>query len=159
MHKYVFAMRALRLDQLQTFADIAQLGSFSAAAQRLNLTQPAISLQIKQLERRLGIRIIERIGRRAHLTAAGHDLLAHVHRIRAAVDGAVSAMAEYREKGTGRVRLGTGATACIYLLPPVLRELRRRLPGLQIVVSTGNTPDILKALEANAIDVALVTLP
>jgi DNA-binding transcriptional LysR family regulator len=57
------------------------------------------------------------------------------------------------------VRLGTGATACIYLLPPILRDLRQRLPALDIVVSTGNSPDILRALEENRIDVGFVTLP
>ena len=59
----------------------------------------------------------------------------------------------------GRVRLGTGATACIYLLPKVLRDLRQSFPALDIVVSTGNTPDMLRAIEENRIDVALVTLP
>jgi DNA-binding transcriptional LysR family regulator len=59
----------------------------------------------------------------------------------------------------GSVRLGTGATACIYLLPPALRDLRQRLPALEIVVSTGNTPDMLHAIEENRIDAGLVTLP
>src|SRR5205085_4786206 len=56
-------------------------------------------------------------------------------------------------------RIGTGATACIYLLPPMLRDLRRRCPRLEIVVRTGNTPEILGELADNALDVALVTLP
>ena len=64
-----------------------------------------------------------------------------------------------RIRGSGRLRLGTGATACIYLLPPVLRALRQKFPALEIVVSTGNSPEIVAALEANSIDVALVTLP
>lgn len=152
-------MRRLSLDHLQTFADVVELGSFSAAARRLNLTQPAVSLQIKQLEGRLGVRLIERVGRRAHATAAGRDLLTHVHQVDAAVAGALAAVADHREGGSGRLRLGTGATACIYLLPPVLRALRQKFPALEIVVSTGNSPDIVAALEANAIDVALVTLP
>jgi DNA-binding transcriptional LysR family regulator len=152
-------MRELSLDHLQTFADVVELGSFSAAARRLNLTQPAISLQVKQLEARLGVRLIDRVGRRAHPTAAGRDLLGHVRRVREAVAGAVDAMVFHREGSIGRVRLGTGATACIYLLPDLLRALRDKFPSLEIVVSTGNTPDILKSLEQNAIDVALVTLP
>jgi DNA-binding transcriptional LysR family regulator len=152
-------MRQLSLDHLQTFADVVKLGSFSAAARRLNLTQPAVSLQIKQLESRLGVRLIERIGRRAHPTAAGRDLLAHVQHVDAAVAGALAAVADHREGGSGRLRLGAGATACIYLLPPVLRALRQKLPALEIVVSTGNSPEILAALESNTVDVALVTLP
>jgi DNA-binding transcriptional LysR family regulator len=152
-------MRRLSLDHLHTFADVVELGSFSAAARRLNLTQPAVSLHIKQLEARLGVRLIERIGRRAHPTAAGRDLIGHVQRVDAAVAGALDAVADHRDGGSGRLRLGTGATACIYLLPPVLRALRQKFPALEIVVSTGNTPGILAALEDNAIDVALVTLP
>ena len=58
-------MRGVNLDQLEAFAAVVELGSFSAAAARLNLTQPAISFQIRQLERRLGIRLVERVGRRA----------------------------------------------------------------------------------------------
>ena len=152
-------MRGLNLDHLRTFASVIELGGFSAAAQRLNLTQPAVSLQIRQLEQRLGVRLVERIGRRATATAAGQDLLDHVQRIEAAVAGAVDAMAYHATGTVGRVRIGTGGTACIYLLPPILRDLRQRHPTLEIVVSTGNTPDMLKAIEANSIDVGLVTLP
>jgi DNA-binding transcriptional LysR family regulator len=152
-------MRALSLDQLQAFADVVELGSFSAAARRLSLTQPAVSLQIRQLERRLGVRLIERVGRTAQATAAGHDLLLHVRQIDGAVAAAIDAMVRHRASGVGRVRLGTGATACIYLLPPILRDLRSRLPALEIIVSTGNSSDVLKAIEANTIDIGLVTLP
>ncbi|HMG49587.1 MAG TPA: LysR family transcriptional regulator [Inquilinus sp.] len=152
-------MRGLNLDQLRTFCEVIQASSFSAAAARLNLTQPAVSLQIRQLEAKLGVRLIERVGRRATPTAAGADLLAYAGQIEAAVATAVEAMAEHATGAIGRVRLGTGATACIYLLPPVLRALRRRLPSLEIVVSTGNTSGILQLLEENAIDIGLVTLP
>ena len=152
-------MRSVNLDQLEAFAAVVELGSFSAAAARLNLTQPAISFQIRQLERRLGIRLVERVGRRAQPTAAGLDLLPHIGRIAATVAGAIDAMAGHAEGVAGRVRIGTGATACIYLLPPLLSELRRRFPLLEIVVRTGNSPEILRALDDNALDVALVTLP
>jgi len=152
-------MRGLNLDQLRTFAEVARAGSFSGAAARLNLTQPAVSLQIRQLETRLGVRLLERVGRRATPTAAGRDLLGHAGRIEAEVAAAVEAMAEHAGGALGRVRLGTGATACIYLLPPVLRALRRRLPSLEIVVTTGNAVDILRLLEENALDLGLVALP
>jgi DNA-binding transcriptional LysR family regulator len=137
---------------------IVELGSFSAAAERLNLTQPAVSLQIKQLEERLGVPLIERMDRRAHPTDAGRALLAHAHRVEAAVAEAVAAVGVYAGEA-GRVRLGTGATACIYLLPGILRALRAAYPRLEITVSTGNTGAVLKQLEENALDIALVTLP
>ncbi|WP_026868647.1 LysR family transcriptional regulator [Inquilinus limosus] len=152
-------MRGLNLDQLRTFAEVVRAGSFSGAAARLNLTQPAVSLQVRQLETRLGVRLVERVGRRATPTAAGRELLVHAGRIEAEVAAAAEAMAAHAGGAAGRVRLGTGATACIYLLPPVLRALRRRLPSLEIVVSTGNTAGILRLLEENALDLGLVTLP
>ncbi len=152
-------MRHLNLDQLHAFMQVAEAGSFSVAAQRLNLTQPAISMQVRQLEQRLGLPLLERLGRRVTPTAAGLDLIAHARQIDAAVDSALAAMAVHAGGTVGRVRLATGATACIYLLPPVLRDLRARLPGLEILVSTGNTPDILHDVEDNQIDLALVTLP
>lgn len=68
-------------------------------------------------------------------------------------------MARYADETMGRVRIGTGATACIYRLPPILKQLRRRFPSLEIIVSTGNTDEFVKAVEANTIDIALVTLP
>jgi DNA-binding transcriptional LysR family regulator len=152
-------MRRLSLDQLETFAAVVESGSFSAAATRLNLTQPAVSFQIRQLEQRFGLRLVERIGRRVQPTAAGLDLLPHIRRIDEAAAAAVDAMA-YRARGViGRVRLGTGATACIYLLPCLLGELRRRFPSLEITVRTGNSRDILRELESNALDIGLVTLP
>jgi DNA-binding transcriptional LysR family regulator len=152
-------MRQPSLDQLRTFAHVIDLGSFSAAAQRLDVSQPAVSLQVRQLERRLGVRLIERVGRRTTPTSAGEELLGHIRRIETAVNAALEAMERHATGVAGRVRLGTGATACIYFLPPILRKLRSKLPSLEIVVSTGNTSDILKLIEENVIDVGLVTLP
>lgn len=152
-------MRQLNLDQLHAFQEVVALGSVSAAAQRLNLTQPAVSLQIRELERRLGVRLLERLGRRVAPTAAGRDLLPHIRRIEEAAAEAVRSMTDHAGTVTGRVRLGTGATACIYLLPRILRELRERFPRLDITVGTGNTPQIVAAVEANALDIALVTMP
>lgn len=158
-HKIMFGMRALNLDHVRAFSEVTRLGTFSAAAAHLNLTQPAISQQIGQLERRLGVKLVERMGRRATPTAAGVDLLEHAGRIDGAVAGALEALARHATGEIGRVRLGTGATAAIFLLPPVLRRLRQRLPALEIAVSTGNTADIVRAVQDNVLDLALVTLP
>ncbi len=149
----------LNLDQLRSFRDVIELGSFSAAAERANLSQPAISLQVRALEQRLGVRLIERVGRQAKPTVAGIELLDYADRIEAAVAAAHDAMARHATGAMGRVRLGTGATACIFLLPPILRELRRRFPTLEISVGTGNTTDVVKAVEDNTLDIGLVTLP
>ena len=152
-------MRALNPDQLRAFAEVVELGGFSAAAERLHLTQPAVSQQVRQLERRFSLKLIERVGRNVAPTVAGLELLAHARRIEAVIASATEAMARHATGRLGRVRIGTGATACIHLLPPVLRDLRERLPSLEIAVATGNTAHILKLLEDNALDVGLVTLP
>jgi len=152
-------MRGLNLDQLRAFAAVVEQKSFSAAAARLGVTQPAVSQKLRQLEQRFGVKLIERLGRNAAPTAAGAELLGHARSIETALAAASDAMAPHARGAVGRVRLGTGATACIYLLPAALRELRRRFPALEIVVSTGNTPDMLRAVEENRIDVALITLP
>lgn len=152
-------MRGLNLDQLRTFAAIAEQKSFSAAAAQLGVTQPAVSLQVRQLEKRFGVKLIERVGRRVAPTAAGTEFLVHARGIEAALAAATDAMVPHAAGTAGRVRIGTGATACIYLLPPMLRDLRHRFPALDIVVSTGNTPEIVRAVEENRIDLALVTLP
>lgn len=152
-------MRDLRLDQLRTFCRVIELGGFSAAAERLGISQPAVSLQVRQLEKRLGVRLIERVGKRAMPTDTGSQLLVHARRIEQAVGDALDAIALQGDGVMGRVRIGTGATASIYLLPPILRDLRRRFPSLEISVTSQNTVDVLRALEVNAVDIGLVTLP
>nr|WP_210271349.1 LysR family transcriptional regulator [Rhizobium sp. RM] len=147
------------LRQVRSFMDVVELGSFSAAADKAGLTQPAISLHIRLLEKQLGVRLIERVGRRAQPTAAGLDFLVHARRIAEEVAHALDTVAPHRDGASGRLRIGTGATACIYLLPPVLGKIRKAMPGLDIEVQTGNTADILRHLEANTIDAAVVALP
>ncbi len=143
-------MSRLSLDHLQTFAHVIALGSFSAAAQRLKLSQPAISLQMKQLEGRLGVRLIDRVGRRTSATAAGEELLTHARRIDGTVTAALEAMNRHAKGTAGRVRLGTGATACIYFLPPILRSLRNRFP----VPASGRMFDVRGVLDDEFVAIA-----
>jgi DNA-binding transcriptional LysR family regulator len=105
------------------------------------------------------VRLIERVGRRARPTPAGAELLAHARLIAGAVTVAEESLAPYASGKLGRVRIGSGATACIHFLPSVLRDLRKRFPALEITISTGNATDILRQLEDNTLDLGLVTLP
>lgn len=152
-------MRGLNLDHLRIFLDVIELGSFSAAAERHGLSQPAVSQQVRQLERRYRLRLAERVGRRVTATAAGQDLLAYARRIDAVAVEADRAMQAHADGVGGRVLLGTGGTACTHLLPPLLARLRQRFPDLDVVVRIGNTADVLRGIEDNALDVGLVTLP
>ena len=147
------------LDQLQAFVWVLEAGSFSAAALRLDISQPAVSLQVRELERKLGTRLIERVGRKVGPTPAGVSLLGHAHDILDAVAQAMQAVSLHAEGVKGMVRLGTGATACLHFLPPLLRQLRKDYPSLQVLVTTGNTEEFVRRVEQNAVDFALVTLP
>jgi DNA-binding transcriptional LysR family regulator len=158
-HKKNFEMQRLNLNQLHTFSQVIACGSFSAAAQRLGLTQPAVSLQVRQLEQRLNLRLIERVGKRLKPTAAGVVLLEHATHIDAAVEEALLDVSSHAQGIAGNIAIGTGATACIHLLPPLLRSLKQRFPALNVRISTGNTDGVLKAVEENRLDLALVTLP
>jgi DNA-binding transcriptional LysR family regulator len=152
-------MRRLNLDQLHAVTEVVRLGSFSAAARSLNLTQPAISFQVRELEERLGLLLIERLGKRAYATPAGAELIEYAHRIDRDVDDAMDAMRRRREGGLARVRLGTGSILLACLLPPVLRELHRKHPRIELVVTTGTSDEISAQVAQNTIDIGLVSLP
>lgn len=147
------------LDRLFAFAEVAEAASFSRAAEGRGVSQSAMSLKVRLLERELGVRLLDRVGRRVGPTAAGRELLVHVAGLRAAHAAAIAAVKPHRDGVAGRVVIGTGATACLHFLPGPLRRLRASMPGLEIIVRTGDSRDILAGLEANAIDVALVTMP
>ena len=152
-------MRSLSLDQLRTLTEVVARGSFSAAARQLNLTQPAVSLQIRELELRWGVRLIERFGKQAHATAPGRDLIEHAQRIFRECDAVEQTMRRFRDGWLGRVHIGTTLTALLYELPPILRELRRAHPGVDLVVTNMATRDTVERIIQNTIDIGLVTLP
>jgi DNA-binding transcriptional LysR family regulator len=152
-------VRSLNLDQLRALSEVVEQGSFSAAARRLNLTQPAVSLQLRELERRFGMRLIERMGKRTYATAPGRELVECARRILRECDLADAAMQRFRDGSLGRVHVGTTLTALTYLLPPVLRRLRLEHPGIELHVTQMPTRDSIEGVLQNRIDVALVTLP
>ncbi|QKV55712.1 LysR family transcriptional regulator [Comamonas antarctica] len=146
-------------DQLRAFILVLDTGSFSVAAQHLGVSQPAVSAQMRELERKTGVRLIERVGRSLAATAAGVTLGGHARSLLEAGTRAAEAVSQHTKGLHGTVRLGTGATACLHLLPPLLQRIGQAYPALHVVVSTGNTDDIVRRVELNALDLALVTLP
>lgn len=152
-------MRGLNPDQLRALVEVIEQRSFSAAARKLNLTQPAVSLQIRELERRFGVRLIERLGKQAHATAPGRDLAEVARRIFQEYEHAEAAMSRYRDGWIGRVVIGTTNTALMYELPPILRQLVADHPGLDLHVTNLPTRESVEGIIQNRIDIALVTLP
>ncbi len=147
------------LRQLRTFIAASETGSVTAAARALHQTQPAASQQLRALERGLRLRLLERAEGRMVPTAAGAAIMEQARRAQAAVAEISAIASAYRSGTSGRVQLGTGATACIYLLPPVLARARARMPGLEIIVATGNSSDILRRVQEGMLDAGLVTTP
>ncbi len=94
----------------------------------------------------------------ARLTAVGEAVLTQARKVQSAVDDLLAAAAAFQGGEVGRVRLGTGATACIHLLPPLLARMKQRVPGLEIIIATGNTSEMLGRIVAGGLDLAVVTL-
>jgi DNA-binding transcriptional LysR family regulator len=147
------------LDQLRTLLEVVEVRSFSAAARRLNLTQPAVSQHIQELERRFGVRLIERMGKQAHATAPGRELVGAAQQIFRDCELAETTMRRFRDGWIGRVHLGTTNTAMTYVLPPILRRLRLDHPGIDLLVTNMATRESIEQIIENKIDLALVTLP
>src|SRR3954447_1345209 len=152
-------MRSLNLDQLRTFLEVVEHSSFSAAARRLHLTQPAISLQIRELERRFGLQLIERLGKQAHATVPGRELIEAAQRIFRECDQVDATMRRFREGWIGRVRISMTLTSMIYRLPPILRQIRIDHPGIDLVINNTPTQTSVENIIQNRIDLAIVNLP
>lgn len=145
------------LERLRALREVARLGGFSAAADTLGLTQPAVSNQIRQLEQQLGTRLLERIGKASKPTPEGLVLIAAALRVFAELETAIDEIARMRSDIAGTLVLATGATATRHLLPPVMADLRARHPGIDLRVLTGNTQDIIPGLLDGSIDLGLLT--
>ena len=152
-------MRSLNLDQLKAFLTVVERGSFTAAARALNLTQPAITHQVQELERRFNIALVERLGKRVYVTKAGETL---IERARSLLDEDArtsAAMQRFGDGWLGQVRIGTSMTVLMYLLPPILRQLKTDHPQLEITLKAGLTTATLQMLKSNALDLGLCALP
>jgi DNA-binding transcriptional LysR family regulator len=152
-------MRSLNLDQLRTFMEVVRLGSFTAAGRFLSLSQPAISQQIKELEGRLGVELIARLGKRAFATEAGKELMERGARLLAEAEEVVSATRRHQEGWLGPVRLGTTISVCVYLLPRLLGELRKSHPQLDVSIEIDLSHVVVEKVAANELDLGLVALP
>ncbi|WP_338822993.1 hydrogen peroxide-inducible genes activator [Bradyrhizobium septentrionale] len=144
------------LRQLRYFDALAQHGHFGRAAEACAVSQPALSMQIRELERAVGGVLIERNARQVTLTTFGEDLLHRVRDILRSVDelGDFS-----RDKLAGRLRVGMIPTIAPYLLPKVIETLARLHPELDIHVRETLTPKLIKEVAEGRLDTAIVALP
>src|SRR6516165_3802087 len=124
----------MNLNHLAIFHAVAQAGGMTLGAERLDISQPAVSKQVQELEHALGVHLFDRIGRRVRLSQAGEVLADYARRLFALAHEAEEAMADVRAVGRGRLVIGARTTIGAYLLPGVVAEFWRRHPGVELLV-------------------------
>lgn len=145
------------LNELRHFLLIVKHGTFTEAARRAHLSQPALTAAIRRLEHDMGAALLHRSRTGAELTAAGQALVPRARAALAAVEDGRRAVAEVLGLERGEVRIGAGATACTYLLPKALAAFRRKHPKVRFRLREAFTSEMQNALADGEIDIAVVT--
>ncbi len=148
----------LELRQLQIIEAIARLGSVTRAADELGLTQPAVSMQLKQIEERIGLPLLRRRGRLYEATETGEEIVRAARQVAQTLSDLDDALQRLRGLERGQLRLGVVSTAN-YFLPDYLVAFRRRHPGLTVTLHVANRDQIVQALQDTLIEIAIIGRP
>lgn len=150
--------RRITFRQLETFAEVARQQSFTKAAEALHLTQPAVSIQIRQIVETIGLPLFEQNGREIALTAAGEELLTTVHDLDDAWNRFESAIDDLKGLKRGKLRVGLVTTAK-HFLPRMLGDFYRRYPDIDIQLEIANRQGIVERLLGNQDDLYVMSYP
>jgi DNA-binding transcriptional LysR family regulator len=145
----------LNLNHLAIFHAVAETGSMTLGAERLDISQPAVSKQVQELESALHVDLFHRIGRRIHLTQAGEILADYARRLFALARAAEEAIADVRAVERGTLRIGASTTIGSYLLPAVVATFWRQHPKIELLVQIENTEQVQRRLAGHELDVGL----
>lgn len=151
-------LRYVTLRQLQIFDAIARLGSFTHAAKELYITQPTVSMQIKKLERGVGLLLFEQIGKQTYLTDAGKIIRRHTQQVLDALANMEMEIADMQGLKTGHLRLAVVTTAK-YFAPRALGKFCELYPGVDVSLKVTNRERLLQRLEDNADDLYILGHP
>ncbi|HXN24838.1 MAG TPA: LysR family transcriptional regulator [Candidatus Dormibacteraeota bacterium] len=146
-------------DQLITFLEVAKLGGFSRAGQKLFRSQPAVSAQIRQLELEYGEKLFNRTGKAVRLTTAGETLFEYAGRLLTLRNESLRAVADQASTPRGTLAIGANEATCLYVLPNVFAEYHRLYPAVQISIYRNFSHKVVQKVEDGTIDVGVVTLP
>ncbi len=150
----------MEIRQLKAFLAIAEAKTFTAGAKIVNITQAAVSMQIRQLEDELGMSLFTRTPRRVILTEAGEHLLQRARKILREHDAAIAEIAELAGAEYGRLRIGSAsAMFATAQLPTILERLKEKFPNAEITVSSGTSQTLVDKMLHGDIDIAFVSLP
>ncbi len=145
----------LDLQSLRIVRAIADTGSITGAADSLGYSQPAISQHVRRLEQRLGVAVVERVGRGVRLTEAGRVLAKHAPTVALAVDAAAEELAQLRGLRTGVVRLVAFPSASPVIVPRLIAALAASHPGLTLTFVEAEPPEAVEAIREDRADIAL----
>lgn len=145
----------MELGQIQAFVQVAHLGSFRRAAEALYLTQPTVSARVQALEHALGEVLFERSTRNVRLTEAGRLFLEHAERSMQALEEGKARLTDLRKSTAGILRIGAARAVGTYVLPKMLSPFRQRFPGVEILIRTGRSADVVNMVLNNEVQLGL----
>ena len=151
-------MKNATFRQLRVFNEVARHLSFAKAAKALNLTPPAVTMQVKDLEAQVGLALFERQGRQVSLTTPGEYMLVYARKLLATLKDAEDAAARLKQAEAGTLTIGMVSTAK-YFLPRMLAEFRREHEHVEIRLAEGNREKLVGMLRANEVDIAVMGRP
>ncbi|OMC80380.1 LysR family transcriptional regulator [Paenibacillus odorifer] len=144
------------VDPLRVFVTVAELSHFSKAGEALNLSQPGVSLHIRNLENELGAKLLHRSSKQVRLTEAGSILYKHAKQILAHFDEASQEIHMLQDEVTGSIHIGASFTIGEYILPARLADFANQYPQVKLQVTIGNTEEIIGGVKSNELDIGFI---
>jgi DNA-binding transcriptional LysR family regulator len=151
-------MKNATFRQLRVFTEVARQLSFAKAAKALHLTPPAVTMQVKDLEAQIGLPLFERSGRQVSLSTTGEYMLVYARKLLATLKDAEDAAARLKQAEIGTLSIGMVSTAK-YFLPRMLAEFRREHEHVEIRLAEGNREKLVRLLQGNEVDIAVMGRP
>ncbi|MCE2679564.1 MAG: LysR family transcriptional regulator [Burkholderiales bacterium] len=151
-------MKNASFRQLRVFSEVAKHLSFSKAAEKLHLTPPAVTMQVKELEANIGLPLFHRQGRQVSLTTVGEYMLVYVRKILSTLKDAEDAVARLQHAEMGVLHVGMVSTAKYFLLK-MMAEFREKHEAVDFRISIGNREQLVRMLEGNEVDIAVMGRP
>jgi len=136
----------LNLRQLETFYLVVKKGSCTQAAEELNVTQPAVTIQVKSLEKSLNLKLIQHFGERIQLSEAGELLYQYADKIFGLAEEAAEKMKDFTRLVRGTLRIGTTKNYARYIMPPLLSTFQSRFPHIKVILDEGNSEDMARSV-------------
>jgi DNA-binding transcriptional LysR family regulator len=135
---------------------VIKRGSFTKAAEELNVTQPAVTIQVRALEKSLNLKLIQQVGKKVHLNEAGELLYQYAEKIFDLVNEADEKMRDFKKLLRGTLRIGTTKNYARYIMPSILSEFQRRFPRIKVILDEGNSESMARSVAEMKNELAII---